>query len=61
MGVQYGDRTGLCELLISQKDSDMMTQLQGLAAYGVSKGINYYQYDAVTLSDINIDINKNLR
>jgi len=41
MGVQYGDRTNLCQMLIENKDNDILTQLQAVSDYGKSKGVKY--------------------
>lgn len=41
MGVQYGDRTGLCEILIENKDEVIDLQLFAVAEYGRSKGVSY--------------------
>ncbi len=40
-GVQYGDRTNLCDMLISNAENDILTQLTAVAAYGKTKGISY--------------------
>ena len=61
MGVQYGDRTGLCDMLIANKNEVIDLQLFEVAEYGRSKGISYYQYDAKSLQNETIDINSNLR
>lgn len=61
IGVQYGHRTELCDMLIEQIPNDIWTQLTAVAAYGVKNGLAYDQYDAVSLQDTKIDINKNLR
>lgn len=57
MGVQYGTRTAMCKNLTSAGGDT----LENLAKYGMSKHVAAWQYDASTLSNTTIDINKNFR
>ena len=61
MGVQYGNRVSMCDTLEAAYNTDDATLLQTVATLASGYGIDYYQYDAVTLADTTIDINKNLR
>jgi hypothetical protein len=54
-GVQNGDRTGLCNILTSHKNDDILIQLDQVSNYARRMNVNYFQYDAVTLSNVNID------
>ena len=49
MGVQYGDRTGLCDMLIQTMELPILDQLQAVSDYGKTKGVKYTDYDAVSL------------
>lgn len=61
MGVQYGDRTGLCDMLIEKSSEPIKDQLASLAEYAAKKGVKYEDYAALNLKQTKIDINSNLR
>lgn len=61
LGVQYGNRTYLCDFLMENSGYDMLTQLRAVAKFGKNSGMYYDQYDAVALQDTTIDIDLNLR
>ena len=44
IGVQYGGRTELCDMLIANHDLSMTDQMKSVSAYGTSKGVAYDQY-----------------
>lgn len=59
MGVQYGTRTMMCDLFKSSEfNKDTM---QGLADYATKLKVHVQDYDADSLSNTTIDIQKNIR
>ena len=57
MGVQYGNRVSMCQTLVNAK-STSGTLMRAVAALATEYGVSYEDYDAVTLSKTEIDINK---
>jgi len=52
LGVQYGGRIELCDILMSIADNDMKLQLPVVKQYADKKGVTLNQYDRVALSNI---------
>lgn len=50
IAVQYGDRTGLCELLYANSGFDMNTQMEVMYNYGNQQGVHFSDYDAEVLA-----------
>lgn len=59
-GVQYGNRNGMCEILEANSGS-IGTLMQAVADLATSEGVAYDGYDAVTLSNTEIDVNNSSR
>ena len=59
MGVQYGQRTQLCDMLTS--DSFKEDPFGNLAIYAGIKGVAVSDYDASILKNTTYDLNKNIR
>jgi len=59
MGVQYGTRTQMCELIESVEWAD--DPFSALGAYAIQKGVSADEYDAMALRNTTVDINKNIR
>lgn len=59
MGVQYGHRIEMCELL--ESDDFNQDPLAGLAKYAEESGVRVSDYDAESLKNTTFDINKNIR
>jgi hypothetical protein len=61
IGVQYGGRTQLCDMLQSISSESFLNQLRALKSYADSKGVLLYQYDSSSLRNTSIDFNNNAR
>ena len=49
LGVQYGGRRELCNILTSMENTDIKQQLPVIQQYGANRGMFLGQYDRVAL------------
>lgn len=61
IGVQYGGRIELCNMLLSIQTADVKAQLPVIAQYAVQKGLGLNQYDRVALQNTTYDFDNNMR
>lgn len=57
IGVQYGHRTTLCDMIMGNADLSMHDQMAAVAAFGVSQGVVYSDYNAAQLEITTINTN----
>lgn len=61
LGVQYGGRTEICQLLTSIASSDMKLQLPVLLQFAVKNKVSLAQYDRNALKTTTVNFKDNMR
>lgn len=61
IGVQYGRRTQLCDMLMGNAMQKTDDQLAAVANFGLESRLDYYQYYSTSLRNTTIDFDKSSR